>query len=135
MWTQNETYLGRFETFEQDIRSCSVLLIHTGWSQFWSTPKYFEHPFLDQEVALKLVENGVRAVGIDTLSPDETILDETEGSFAVHQILLRSGIPIAENLNNLQGLVGQNLMVSLLPLNLEDCDGSPVRAVAWPILL
>jgi len=120
-----------FERFDTEIRSCSILLIHTGWSRFWSSPTYFDHPFLDAEVASKLLERGVKVVGIDTLSPDETILDGSEGSFAVHEVLLGSGVVIVENLTNLRNLVSKKLMASLLPLNLEGCDGSPIRAVAW----
>ena len=93
----NQSILWRaFAPFESEIRSCSILLIHTGWSNFWSTPTYFDHPFLDREVASKLLECGVKVVGIDTLSPDETVLDGSEGSYAVHETLLGAGAVIAE---------------------------------------
>jgi hypothetical protein len=37
---------------------------------------------------------------------------------------------IAVNLTNLDAIIGENAIVSLIPLNIRGCDGSPVRAFA-----
>ena len=72
-------------------------------------------------------------VGVDTLSPDETPRDgeEGEGGFGVHDALLKEGAVIVENLQGLEELPEGPLIASLLPLKIDGCDGSPIRAVAW----
>jgi kynurenine formamidase len=111
-----------------------ILLLCTGWSQYWGTPKYYDHPYLSREAAKRVLELGVRVVGLDTLNPDETPYNGVESShgFGVHQEILGAGGVIAENLTNLQALGnGQQNIIALVPLNLVGSDGSPVRALAW----
>ncbi|KAI0740670.1 putative cyclase [Earliella scabrosa] len=113
-------------------RGARVLLLCTGWSKQWAQPNYSDHPFLDAEAARQILGMGVRVIGIDTLSPDE-VTPEKEGA-DVHRVVLGSGGVIVENMARLDVLVDsrwKNVTVSLLPLNLDGCDGSPVRAVAW----
>ncbi|KLO09709.1 putative cyclase [Schizopora paradoxa] len=114
-----------------------IVFIRTGWAAHWKTPRYLEHPFLERRVAEELLRRGVRVVGVDTLSPDETPQEgeEGEGGFGVHEVLLREGAVIVENLNlqGLEELPEGALIASLLPLKIEGCDGSPIRAVAWSV--
>lgn len=109
-----------------------IVLLLTGWSAHWNTPRYNDHPFISREAAEGIMSCGVCVVGIDTLSVDETIVDGTanDASFAAHEVILGSGGIIAENLTNLEAIVGQDAVVSLVPLNIQGCDGSPVRAYA-----
>ncbi|KAJ7655601.1 putative cyclase [Mycena polygramma] len=109
-----------------------ILLLRTGWSQYWCTDKYLEHPFLERAVAEQIIATGVQVVGVDTLSPDETRLDGT-GSFGAHEVILGAGGIIAENLTNLHALDGSEYIVNLVPLNIDGSDGSPVRAFASKI--
>lgn len=89
-------------------------------------------PHLSEEAAQKIMERGVRVVGIDVVSIDGDGSQETREPNAVHRLLLGNGVLIAENLANVEALLdGSAYSVSLLPLNLEGCDGSPIRAVAW----
>lgn len=122
----------------EDIRRAAsergLILFRTGWSQFWGTDAYFDHPYLDGEVAQKLLELGVQFIGIDTLSPDETHVDVGEAvemDFTVHKILLGAGVIIAENLTNLGHIKDGRWMVCAAPLKISGVDGSPVRAFAW----
>ncbi|KAJ6491660.1 putative cyclase [Mycena vitilis] len=109
-----------------------ILLLRTGWSQYWCTDKYLEHPFLERTAAEHIIATGVQVVGVDTLSPDETRLDGT-GSFGAHEVILGAGGIIVENLTNLHALDGANYIVNLVPLNIDGSDGSPVRAFASKI--
>ena len=109
-----------------------IVIIHTGWSKYWKTGEYLNHPFIDVQAARKLLELGVLLLAIDTLSPDETVPDGQEGDFGVHDAILGSGGMIVENLTGLDKLPkDKDIRVSFLPLKLGDCDGSPIRAVAW----
>jgi kynurenine formamidase len=109
----------------------TICVLRTGWSMWWSTPRYRRHPYLSLATAELLVHLGASMVAIDALNPDET----RRGSDAVHKILLGAGVLIAENLTNLQSLgpAGSWWWFSLLPLRLTHGDGSPVRAVAAPL--
>ena len=103
-----------------------MLVLHTGWDGFWGSVRYEDHPYLDGEAAWELVAAGVRTVGIDALS-----LDETQGEdFPAHAALLSAGGVVVENLTNLAAIDHPEPTLSVLPLPLRGCDGSPVRAVA-----
>ena len=126
------------EAYENAIRQKALLpdgvcvLLYTGWSRFWRTDKYFGHPFLDSDAATKLLALGAKLIGIDTLSPDETRMDEIAPDFGVHTAVLGAGKVIAENLTNLEEIKNGEWLVNVVPLKLSGSDGSPVRAFATP---
>ncbi|TBU22930.1 putative cyclase [Dichomitus squalens] len=109
----------------------AFVLLHTGWSKHWKSQMYYEHPFLEAEAAKRLLELGVKVIGVDALSPDETRVDGSIPDFAVHGLVLGAGAVIAENLTNLEAIQKGDWLVSLVPLKLGGLDGSPVRAFAW----
>ncbi|KAI0001028.1 putative cyclase [Russula vinacea] len=114
------------------LNSGVTLLLCTGWSQHWGKKEYMKSPHLSEEAARKIMEHGVRVVGIDVFSVDGEAPEGAVETDAVHRLLLGNGILIAENLTNVETLLdGSAYLVSLLPLNLQGCDGSPIRAVAW----
>jgi arylformamidase len=111
-----------------------VLLVVTGWSRHWGSPAYLEHPFLSPDLSRRIVDVGVRTLGIDALSVDATPADEASG-LPSHQVLCGAHAVIAENLTALAPLLaaqdaGLVVEVSLLPLRIERGDGAPIRAVA-----
>lgn len=109
----------------------TMVLLRTGWDQYWGTDKYRDHPFLSREAARKIVEAGIRVLGVDTLSPDQTSAEGGNTDFGVHEVVLGAGALLAENLTNLAALQGGSWVVSLVPLKIEGCDGSPVRAYGY----
>ncbi|MGA2736154.1 MAG: cyclase family protein [Bryobacteraceae bacterium] len=99
-------------------------ILQTGWSRQWGTPGYFsDHPCLAGDAAQFLVDCGVQLVGVDMPSVDCA-------PYPAHRILLRAGVPIVENLTNLEGIGAGPFQLVVLPLKLTGRDGSPVRAVA-----
>jgi kynurenine formamidase len=111
-----------------------MLLLHTGWDVHWGTDAYFDHPYLDGDAAERVVAAGVRTVGLDALSLDETVLGgEPSGGFAAHFAVLGAGGVIVENLRNLSAVGSPEPVVSVLPLKLAGADGAPVRAVAFDV--
>ena len=111
-----------------------MLLLHTGWDAHWGTDAYAGHPFLDGEAAERVVAAGVRTVGIDALSLDETVPGGgPAGGFAAHLAVLGAGGVIVENLRGLELLRSAEPVVSVLPLRLAGADGAPVRAVAFDV--
>jgi kynurenine formamidase len=110
-----------------------ILVLQTGWDEHWGTDVYFDHPYLTGDAAARVVAAGVRTVGLDALSLDETVLDgEGADGFAAHLEVLGAGGVIVENLRNLAA-VGRDPLVSVLPLRFAGADGAPVRAVAFEL--
>jgi len=100
-------------------------VLHTGWSKYWGAPGYFTgHPCLTADAAQFLVDCGVQLVGLDMPSVDRA-------RYPAHKILLGAGVPIVENLTNLDAIGADLFQLVVLPLKLAGRDGSPVRAVAF----
>ena len=99
-------------------------VLHTGWSALWGKPGYFtDHPCLGADAAQFLVECAVKLVAVDIPSIDHA-------PYPAHQILLRAGIPIVENLTNLDAIGAKTFQLFVVPLKLAGRDASPVRALA-----
>lgn len=108
-----------------------IVLLHTGWSAHYRTPRYFDHPYLDREACALLLEHGVRTVGIDAINLDETPDDGHPGEgFPCHHLIAEADGVIIENLTNLAGIRSAAPVISVLPLAFVGADGAPVRAVA-----
>ncbi len=118
-----------------DLMPGTIVLLHTGWSAHFNTPRYLRHPFFDAEIARRLLAAGVRTVGMDTLNPDPTPAPGSSGpvALAFHEVFLGSGGFIIENLTNLDAVTWADPWFSALPLRLAGVDGSPVRAAAFRV--
>ena len=92
-----------FESKYGVIPAGSCVFVKTGWSTFWHEPlKYHNNhvfPSVSSEAASLLLERGVGAIGIDTLSPDRP-----EDGFKVHKTFLGADKIILENVANLGGM-------------------------------
>lgn len=110
-----------------DFRGVDFILIHTGWSRYWRTDRYFSnYPVLSPGAAEQLAGFGLKGIGIDTISMDRSDTRD----YPVHKALLGKDIVLIENLTNLADLGNDPFLFSGLPLSFRDADGSPVRAVA-----
>lgn len=78
---------------------------------------------LTDEAARALVAQGVRLVGVDSLS-----VAAVDAPVPVHRILLAAGVVIVEGLA-LAGVAPGRYTLICLPLRLVDGDGAPARAV------
>jgi arylformamidase len=109
-----------------DLAGCAVLL-RTGWSAHFGTPRYFEpHPYLAGAAAEALVRLGAALVGIDSLNIDDTSGRERPA----HSLLLRAGIPIVEHLTNLAALPARGFRFFAVPPKVAGMGTFPVRAFA-----
>jgi kynurenine formamidase len=108
-----------------------IVLLRTGWDEHRATAAYFDHPFLDGDACARLLEAGVRTVGIDAINLDETptgALDRAR--FRCHEQISAAGGVIVENLVALGAVDFPEPLVSVLPLSVPGGDGAPARAVA-----
>ncbi|BAB60014.1 hypothetical protein [Thermoplasma volcanium GSS1] len=113
----------------QGIYNNSILLIETGWYKKRGYTREFQYDFpgLSEDAADFLIQKHVKAVGIDTLGIEP--YENTD--FRVHKKLLRSGIPIIEDLYGLDSLEeGRPYLIIALPLRLKGTSGSMARVVA-----
>ena len=118
----------------------AILLVRTGWGEFWPDPERYlgtslrgpeavpelHFPGIHPDAARWLVDNRqVAAVGIDTPSIDygQSTLFET------HQILYAENIPGFENVANLDRLPPTGAYVVALPMKIGGGSGAPLRMV------
>lgn len=116
-----------------------VILIRTGYGQFWNDPaKYAKAAGVAPDANRWLLSKHPRAVGADNLTWDALgVRDETTGAtlFGHLELLARNGIYIFENLN-LEGLAADHVdhfLFIAAPLKLKGATGAPVRPLAIEI--
>jgi arylformamidase len=108
------------------------IILRTDWSEHFGTmPFYTHYPFLTENAAQWLVDNGVRLIAMDFPSPDNPAHSRgTAKDSPNHKVLLGAGVVLVEYVCNLKSLTSQDVELVVLPLKLKDCDGSPVRCIA-----
>jgi kynurenine formamidase len=103
-----------------------IVLFHTGWSQYAGTERYFRHPYIAIDVIQAMLERGIHTFFIDALN-----IDPPDGSsFPAHEAITAVNGVIGENFTNFDKIDFADPYIIALPLYLQKCDGSPVRAVA-----
>ena len=118
----------RFQAAEID--SPRIIIVKTRWSHYFGSSKYLEHPFPSLKSLQYLLDKGVRTIALDFLSLDRTPGDGEEFTLQNHYLWSSAGGVIGENFTNIDAINFPDIWLSMLPLNLGDVDGAPVRAVA-----
>jgi len=104
-----------------------AVLVHTGWDAHWNSEAYFENnPYLNEEAASFLKEQGAALVGIDSLNIDNI----QDGSRPAHSILLGANILVVEHLCSLGALPDQGFFFYAIPPKFKGVGTFPVRALA-----
>lgn len=131
----------KWEATHGQIPEGSIVLLRTGFGQFWPDKlKYMgtdqrgpaavlllHFPGLHPDAAQWLVENrNIRAIGIDTPSIDFG----RSSDFMTHRILMEDNIPAFENMANLHQLPTSGFQVIALPMKIRGGSGGPLRVVA-----
>ena len=119
----------------------AIVLLRTGTARFWPDRERYlgtalrgaagvqalHFAGLAPEAAVWLVgERSVGAVGIDTASIDHG----PSTDFEAHRILSAAGIPVFENVTNLDQLPAVGFWVVALPMKISRGSGAPLRIVA-----
>ncbi|MBI4067106.1 cyclase family protein [Candidatus Gottesmanbacteria bacterium] len=100
----------------------TIVLFWTDWVKNIDQQIYFtDHPVIGKTLAQRLINVGVKMMGIDTPSPDHE-------PYTVHKILLGGDVLILENLCNLDLVYRKRFRVYAIPIKVET-DGVPVRVV------
>ena len=109
------------------------LMLRFDWSDKIFEPNYYaDHPYLSEDSAHLLVERGVRMLAMDTPMPDNPKNGRgTPNDSPNHRILLGAEVILVEYVTNLRSLgTAKEIDLFVLPLKIEDGDGSPVRCLA-----
>ena len=102
-----------------------AVIVETGWSAHWRTPRYFEpNPHLTRDACLLLRDQGVTLVGIDSVNIDSM----ADLSRPAHTTLLGAGIPICEHMTNLAAIPEQGGYLHAVPIPWVGGATFPVRA-------
>ena len=111
------------------VTQAEYLLFNLGWDKRWGTEAYFgDYPCVDDEVLDLIIAGGYKGIGFDVIGLDP-IADE---NLTRHKKLFRAcDIVNIENLKDLDRCGDDLFWFSCTPLKIEDCDGSPIRAIAW----
>ena len=75
-----------------------------------------------------LVDQGIKLMGVD--SPGVELTHDTTHANVNHLLLFRAGIPLIENLANLDQLSRSRVMVYALPVPVKGLDAFPLRVIA-----
>ena len=117
----NKEYFGKINV------SGMAVLIQTNWSRHWNTEQYYEgHPYLTEDAAQYLKDNGALLVGIDSYNIDDVSGKERP----VHSVLLGSEILIVEHMHNLKSVPSGDFKFYAVPVKVKGFGTFPVRAFA-----
>lgn len=117
------------QKYGEKAEKADFLLFNLGWDKLWGTDAYFgNYPCIDEEVLNYIIQGTYKGIGFDVIGLDPI----ADVNLTRHKKLFQNCDMInIENLKNLE-LCGNGLFwFSCYPLKLENCDGSPIRAVAW----
>ena len=133
-----------FENWEKQngpIEPNAIVLIRTGFSQFWpDAAKYLgtaergaaavpklHFPGLHPDAARWIVSSRpIKAIGIDTASIDFG----QSTAFESHRTLYARNIPAFENMTSLERLPARGASIIALPMKIKGGSGAPLRAIA-----
>ena len=118
-----------FAPYSQYIGYGSRVLIRTDWDDHANLPDYRDDfPRISLELAEWFATRGVWLLGLET--PSVASLKDLQEMQSVHRMMLDKEIVIVESLTNLRHLQQVHVYFVALPLKIENCDGSPIRAIA-----
>lgn len=117
--------LSAFKKEITDSLKDKIVIFKTGEGKYLAEGT-FRRNFLvpSKELSMYLIDQGIKCVGIDTLSIDACDPFEVVN----HPLYLENDIPVIEGLYLEDVLAGQYTFICL-PLKLKNLDGSPARAI------
>ena len=129
----------RFETQHGEIAQGTIVLLRTGWSEYWPDANGYlgddkpgdasnlEFPGFGAEAVRLLAEDRrVAVLGVDSASIDFGPSQD----FIAHRIAAAAGVVNLENLTNLDQLPATGATILALPMKIGGGSGGPARVVA-----
>lgn len=113
-------------------RSAERVLLRFDWERMiGSLDYYYKSPYLSEDAAKWLIENGCKLLGMDTPMPDnpENGRGCTKDS-PNHKILLGGGAILVEYMVNLSAIDRDIVNIIVAPIKVREGDGAPARVFA-----
>lgn len=103
-----------------------------GWERYIGNHDYDgKWPYFSLEAAEYLVENGMRLIAVDTVSPDCKEIGAPEDD-RIHKLLFQNHVVIVELIKHVDCInYAKAYSLAALPLNLQGVDGSPCRVILF----
>lgn len=108
------------------IRAGDMVFHKTGWDAEFGREKYLDGPFFDLAAIEWEIQQGMKLIGVDCAGIES--LDSS--THECHLAVFRRGIPLIENLTNLDALAGPRATVLAIPLAIKGLESFPVRVIA-----
>ena len=121
--------MDRIHKVGKKAHEADFMLFNIGWDKRWGTDAYFgDYPCIGEDVLNFIISGSYKGIGFDVIGLDPI----ADSNLTRHKALFKEcEIVNIENLKNLE-LCGSDLFwFSCFPLKIDNCDGSPIRAVAW----
>jgi kynurenine formamidase len=108
------------------IRPGDIVFGNLGWGPFYGTERYGGNPYFPPETIAWLADHGMKLMGVDAGGV------EVPGSeqHVSHYALFSRGIPLIENLTNLNRLSKSRVQVYAFPVAVRGLEAFPVRVIA-----
>ena len=121
--------MDRILKYGEKAERADFLLFNLGWDKRWGTDAYYgDFPCMDDDVLDYIIRGKYKGIGFDVISIDPI----ADSNLTRHKKLFREcDIVNIENLKNLDLCGGELFRFSCFPLKIGNCDGSPIRAIAW----
>jgi arylformamidase len=105
----------------------TAVVLRTGQDVNWGTEDFFtKRPYVTAAGAQWLVDRGITLFCTDLIAID----DPHQWWEPTHTAFLKGGVPMVQQLNNLERLIGREFTFIVLPLPMRGGTASPVRPVA-----
>lgn len=108
------------------IRKGDIVFCNLGYARYYGQPQADNAPYFTTEALEYLVNCGMKMMGVDTGGVELPRSEEHVN----HLVLFKKGIPLIENLNNLDLLPGPRCKVYALPIAVKTLESFPLRVVA-----
>ncbi len=127
--------IARWEGEHGKIPEGAIVILRTGWSSRWPDVQKYRNtdakgvmhfPGYTTDAAVRFIQRGVSALGIDTLSIDYGPSQQ----YPVHKLVLGQGLYQIENLADLSALPESGAFLIVAPIKLEGGSGAPARVFA-----
>jgi kynurenine formamidase len=95
------------------IKKGDIVILYTGWDQYYYSSKYYDHPVLSMTSAKGLIEKEIAMLGMDMPSIEHY-------PFEIHHLMMNHGVWMIENLTHL-GALDKNCFYEIyaIPIKIE----------------
>ena len=108
------------------IRTGDIVFGNLGGAPFYGTEQYAGSPYFPPETIAWLADRGMKLMGVDATGVEVPNSEE----HVSHHALFERGIPLIENLNNLNQLTKSRVQVYAIPVAVRGLEAFPVRVIA-----